>query len=38
MFDHHGWGSSLDARQDGLEGDGSLVRSRKGFLKSLFKQ
>lgn len=36
MFDHRGWGRSLDARQDGLEGDGCLVGSGKGFLKSLF--
>lgn len=37
MFDHRGWGRSRDARQDEVEGDGSLVGSRKGFLKSLFK-
>lgn len=37
MFDHRGWGRSFDTRQDGVEGDGSLVGSGKGFLKSLFK-
>lgn len=37
MFDRCGWGRSWDAWQDGEEGDGSLVGSRKGFLKSLFK-
>lgn len=36
MFDHCGWGTTWDGRQDGVDASGSLSGSKKEFLIYLY--